>query len=66
MVGLDSVVRVLPKYVVSSTLEHPRWSNATVLKGDVVAEVSQLKQEFDGEILVYASACFAASGHMRR
>jgi dihydrofolate reductase len=45
----------LPKYVVSSTLEHPRWSNGTVLKGDVVDEVSKLKQEVDGEILVYAS-----------
>jgi len=45
----------MPKYVVSSTLEHPRWSNATVLKGDVVAEVSKLKQELDGEILVYDS-----------
>jgi dihydrofolate reductase len=45
----------LPKYVVSSTLEHPRWSNATVLKGDVVDEVSKLKQELDGEIVVYAS-----------
>jgi dihydrofolate reductase len=45
----------LPKYVVSSTLERPRWGNATVLKGDVVDEVSKLKQEFDGEILVYAS-----------
>jgi len=45
----------LPKYVVSSTREHPRWSNATVLNGDVVGEVSKLKQELDGEILVYAS-----------
>ena len=45
----------LPKYVVSSTLEHPRWSNATVLNGDVVDEVSKLKQELDGEIVVYAS-----------
>ena len=45
----------LPKYVVSSTLEHPHWGNATVLKGDVVDEVSKLKQEFDGEIVVYAS-----------
>jgi dihydrofolate reductase len=45
----------LPKYVVSSTLEDARWSNATVLKGDVVDEVSKLKQEVDGEILVYAS-----------
>jgi dihydrofolate reductase len=45
----------LPKYVVSSTLEHPRWSNSTVLKGDVVDQVSKLKQELGGEILVYAS-----------
>ena len=45
----------LPKYVVSSTLEHARWSNATVLKGDVVDEVSKLKQELDGDIVVYAS-----------
>jgi dihydrofolate reductase len=45
----------LPKYVVSSTLETPRWSNSTVLRGDVVAEVSKLKQELDGEIVVYAS-----------
>jgi dihydrofolate reductase len=40
---------------VSSTLEHPRWSNSTVLKGDVVDQVSKLKQELGGEILVYAS-----------
>ena len=45
----------LPKYVVSSTLEEPRWSNATVLGGDVVDEVSKLKQELNGEIVVYAS-----------
>jgi dihydrofolate reductase len=45
----------LPKYVVSSTLEAPRWSNARVLRGDVVTEVSQLKQELDGDIVVYAS-----------
>ena len=45
----------LPKYVVSSTLEHPRWSNSTVLKGDTVNEVSKLKQELDGDIVVYAS-----------
>ena len=45
----------LPKYVVSSTLEHPHWGNATVLKGDVVKELSELKQKVDGDILVYAS-----------
>ena len=45
----------LPKYVVSSTLERPVWSNSTVLKGDVVSEVSKLRQDVDGDILVYAS-----------
>jgi dihydrofolate reductase len=45
----------LPKYVVSSTLVNPEWSNSTVLTGDVVNEVSKLKQELDGEIVVYAS-----------
>jgi dihydrofolate reductase len=45
----------LPKYVVSSTLEEPRWTNATVLTGDVADAVSKLKQELDGDIVVYAS-----------
>jgi dihydrofolate reductase len=45
----------MPKYVVSSTLEDPSWTNSTVLKGDVVNEVSRLKQELDGEIIVAAS-----------
>jgi dihydrofolate reductase len=45
----------LPKYVVSSTLMEPRWTNVTVLNGDVVTEVARLKQEVDGEIVVYAS-----------
>src|SRR5437016_3872448 len=45
----------MPKYVVSSTLEDPDWNNSTVLKGDVVEEVSKLKQELDGEIVVPAS-----------
>jgi dihydrofolate reductase len=45
----------LPKYVVSSTLKDPDWNNSTVLKGDVVEEVSKLKQHLDGEIVVPAS-----------
>ena len=45
----------LPKYVVSSTLEEPKWNNSTVLKGDVLSEVSKLKQELTGEIIVAAS-----------
>jgi dihydrofolate reductase len=45
----------MPKYVVSSTLEAPDWNNSTVLKGDAVDEVSKLKQELDGEVVVVAS-----------
>src|SRR5437763_445013 len=45
----------MPKYVVSSTLEEPDWNNSTILKGDVVNEVSKLKQQLDGEIVVPAS-----------
>ena len=45
----------LPKYVVSATLDEPKWGNSTVLKGDVVSEVAALKERLDGEIVVYAS-----------
>ena len=45
----------MPKHVVSSTLEDPAWNNSTVLTGDVVDEVSKLKQEVDGELIVAGS-----------
>jgi dihydrofolate reductase len=45
----------IPKYVVSSALEDPQWRNATVLGGDAVKEISELKRKVDGEILVYGS-----------
>ena len=45
----------LPKYIVSSTLEGPDWNNSAVLKGDVVKEISGLKHELQGEIVVPAS-----------
>ena len=45
----------LPKYVVSSTADEGKWANSTVLKGDVVTEISKLRQELDGDIVVYGS-----------
>jgi dihydrofolate reductase len=45
----------LPKYVVSATLTEPRWSPATVLAGEVVAEVAALRRQVEGDIVVYAS-----------
>jgi dihydrofolate reductase len=44
-----------PKYVVSSTLQDPIWNNTTVLKGNVVNEVSKLKQQLAGDLVVPAS-----------
>ena len=49
----------MPKFVVSSTLDRARWGDATVLSGDVVAEVAKLKQAFGGEILVFGSCQLA-------
>jgi dihydrofolate reductase len=46
----------MPKYVVSSTLEDPKWNNSTVLSGDVVEEVSKLRREADGDVQVHGSA----------
>ncbi len=54
-------LRSLPKYVVtSSALEGPGWTNSTVLTGgDVVTEVSKLKQQVNGDIIVYGSGRLA-------
>jgi len=49
----------MPKYVVSSTLDKPEWNNSTVLKGDVVEEVSKLKREQEGNIVVHGSGRLA-------
>jgi dihydrofolate reductase len=46
----------MPKYVVSSTLDEGTWNNSTVLKGDVVEEVSKLREAIDGDIVVHGSA----------
>jgi dihydrofolate reductase len=46
----------MPKYVVSKTLEKAEWKNSTVLKGDVVKEVSKLRQKLGGDIVVHGSA----------
>ena len=46
----------MPKYVISSTLEKADWNNSTVLKGDVVKEVSKLKERLHGNIVVHGSA----------
>jgi dihydrofolate reductase len=46
----------MPKYVVSSTLRDPEWSNTTVLEGDAASAVRRLKEQTEGDILVHGSA----------
>jgi dihydrofolate reductase len=46
----------MPKYVVSSTPDVPEWNNSTVLDGDLVEEVSKLRQAPGGDIVVHGSA----------
>ena len=49
----------MPKYVVSSTIADPGWSNTTVLAGDVATAVARLRDDFAGELVVHGSAQLA-------
>jgi dihydrofolate reductase len=51
----------MPKYVVSSTLTNPDWTNTTVIDGDLREQVSQLRDRHDGDIVVHGSAQLAQS-----
>jgi dihydrofolate reductase len=46
-------INSMSKYVVSSTLRDPSWQNTTVIHGDPVAEIAQLKQRPGKDIVQY-------------
>lgn len=46
-------LNAMKKYVFSSTLKEATWSNAVLVRGDAVAEVARLKQEQEGDLLVW-------------
>jgi dihydrofolate reductase len=46
----------MPKYVVSSTLKDPEWTNSTVIEGDLAGAVARIKEEHDGDVVVAGSA----------
>jgi dihydrofolate reductase len=46
----------MPKYVVSSTLKDPAWTNTTVLEGELTDEVAKLKEKHSGDIVVHGGA----------
>src|SRR5215216_3084588 len=45
----------MPKYVVSSTLKDPEWTNSTVIGTDVREQVARLRDEADGDVVVHGS-----------
>jgi dihydrofolate reductase len=46
----------MPKFVVSSTADGSQWNNSTVLEGDVADEVSKLREDQEGDVVVHGSA----------
>jgi dihydrofolate reductase len=52
-------INAIPKYVFSSTLEKAEWNNSTIVRGDVVAEVTKLKQQEGGDLLIYGHGLLA-------
>src|SRR5262245_11556309 len=51
--GMTDRINRMPKYVASTTLTEPLGWNATLLKGDLAKEVTQLKQQPGQAILMY-------------
>ena len=49
----------MPKYVVSSTLEEPTWTNTRVVRGDLGEEVNRLKSECERDVVVHGSRTLA-------
>jgi len=52
-------LNAMPKYVFSSKLENAAWNNSTIVRGDVVAEVTRLKQQDGGNLLIYGHGLLA-------
>jgi dihydrofolate reductase len=48
----------MPKFVVSTTLgdDDAKWTNSTVIRGDVKSGVAQVKEQIAEDILVFGSA----------
>jgi dihydrofolate reductase len=46
-------MNTMPKYVVSMTLRDPDWANTTVISGDVVGQIRELKAQPGQDIVQY-------------
>ena len=55
--GFADMMNGYPKHVVSTTLEEPlEWNNSTLIKGDIVEEIADLKRQDGKDIAVHGSA----------
>jgi dihydrofolate reductase len=52
-------LNAIHKYVFSSTLERADWNNSTIVRGDAVTEVTKLKQQQGGDLLIYGHGLLA-------
>ena len=57
--GFGEAISSKPKYVVSNTLINPAWEHSTVISGDIAAEITRLKAQPGGELLLVGSARLA-------
>jgi dihydrofolate reductase len=53
--GITDYLNAVSKYVVSGTLDDPRWANSTVLRGPVEEEVRRLKSAPGKDIVTTGS-----------
>ena len=54
--GFADRMNGIRKYVVSTTLSEAQWSNSVILRRDIPEEVVGLKNDHDGDILIFGSA----------
>jgi len=52
-------LNAIPKYVFSSTLGSAEWNNSTLLRGDAVAEVTRLKEQEGGDLVIFGHGLLA-------
>jgi dihydrofolate reductase len=59
--GIADRLNSAPKYVVSSPLKKAEWNNSTIIKENLVEEITKLKQQPGQDILIFGSASLVQS-----
>ncbi len=60
-VDIAEYMNATPKFVVSTTLDSVDWQNSTLIKGDVAAELTKLKQQPGKNIAITGSGTLVES-----